>query len=114
MQVRKLLQKKFEIASNIHQKRLNIFLLAGETLSQSANLSVVGLGRGLINQHLTKSNINRMDRLVGNIKLFDDRITIFSVLNSLIINKNSNPRIIVDWSSATPGERYQLLRAAIA
>lgn len=114
MQVGKLLQKTFQDACNIHQKRLNTFLTAAEVLSNCSDLSVVGLGRGLINRYRTKSNINRMDRLVGNTNLFADKFAIYSALNKLIIPTKSRPRIIVDWSSASVAERYQVLRAAVA
>ncbi len=113
MQVSKLLQKVISKSCNIHKKRLEIFLIAGETLVKCSRLSIAGLGRGLINKIKTKYNINRMDRLVGNEHLYTEALEIQRTTTSMILGNKTKPIILVDWSSATIAERYQLLRAAV-
>src|SRR5262245_59933660 len=113
MQACKLLQRIIEKSCTIHKKRLEVLVLAAETLVKCCHLSVVGLGRGLINQVKTKHNINRMDRLVGNEHLFTESLEIQRITANLIIGGKTRPLILVDWSSAAVAERYQLLRAAV-
>ena len=113
MQVSKLLQNSISKASTIHKKRLEVLLTAAETLVKTHKLSIVELGRGIDNQAKEKSNINKMNRLVGNNNLYDEALEIQQSLAPLILAGKTKPVIIVDWSSATVAERYQLLRAGI-
>ncbi len=112
MQAGKLLHNVLLKSCNIHKKRLEVFVLAAETLVKCARLSVVGLGRGLINKLKTKYNITRMDRLIGNEHLYREALEIQTATAGLILGSKTKPCIIVDWSSVSVGERYQLLRAA--
>lgn len=114
MQASKLLQNVFKKSCFIHKKRVEVLLIAAETLVKCCRLSIVGLGRGLINTTKTKHNINRMDRLVGNEHLYTESLDVQRAVTSIIIGSKTRPRILVDWSSATVAERYQLLRAAVA
>jgi len=113
MQASKLLQSIIAKSSTIHKKRLEVLLTAAETLVKCCRLSVVGLGRGLINKVKTKYNINRMDRLIGNEHLYREALDIQQATAALILGCKTKPLIIVDWSSATVAERYQLLRAGV-
>lgn len=114
MQASKLLQNIFSKSCVIHKKRLEVLLTAAETLVKCCRLSIVGLGRGLINKTKTKHNINRMNRLVGNKHLYAESLSIQKAATNIILEGKTKPRILVDWSSATVAERYQLLRAAVA
>jgi hypothetical protein len=109
----KLLHKTLE-QSSIHQSRLKPFLLAGESLLKGNQLTVTGLGRSIVNSTKTKHNINRMNRLVGNEGLYEDAKVIYQSCASWLINSKKHPVILVDWSGATSGDRYQLLRASLA
>lgn len=84
------------------------------SLVKNHDLTISGLGRGINNQATDKSNINRADRIVGNEKLFHEALLIQSALAKQVIGYKTKPIILVDWSSATVAERYQLLRAAVA
>jgi hypothetical protein len=113
MQASKLLQTIITKSCAIHKKRLEVLLIAADTLVKCCRLSVVGLGRGLINEVKTKYNINRMDRLVGNNHLYTESLEIQRATSALILGNKIRPLILVDWSSATIAERFQLLRAAV-
>ncbi len=114
MQASRLLQKFLEKSCVIHKKRIEVLVVAAETLVRCCRLSVVGLGRGLKNQVKTKHNINRMDRLIGNNHLYNESIEIYKANAQMLIGNKIRPIIVVDWSSATVAERYQLLRAGVA
>lgn len=113
MQATKLLHKTITKSRNIHKKRADVLLVAAETLTKSSRLSVVGLGRGLVNKNKVKHNINRMDRLIGNDHLYAEKQDIYRATTALILQGKKRPIILIDWSSATIAERFQLLRAAI-
>ncbi len=113
MQAGKLLQKTLTKACTIHAKRREVLVVAAETLVKCSRLSVVGLGRGLINKIKPKYNINRMDRLIGNDHLYTEALEIQRATADMILSGKRRPLILVDWSSATIAERYQLLRAAV-
>src|SRR3990167_4220234 len=59
------------------------------------------------------SIIEVMDRLIGNKHLFKESLDIQRSTASLLIGNKIRPIILVDWSSATIAEKYQLLRAAL-
>lgn len=113
MQASKLLQKTILKSCNIHQKRLEALMAMSKSLVENHDLSIVGLGRGISNHAKDKSNINRADRLVGNELLYNEALDIQSALAELVLGNKTRPLILVDWSSATVAERYQLLRAAL-
>src|SRR5580704_4707706 len=113
MQASKLLQKIITKSCTIHKKRVEVLLTASETLVRCCRLSIVGLGRGIINKVKTKHNINRMNRLIGNKHLYAESLDIQRATTALILGGKTRPLILVDWSSATIAERYQLLRAAV-
>jgi hypothetical protein len=113
MQASKLLQKIISKSCNIHQKRLEALMAMTKSLVENHDLSIVGLGRGIANHAKDKSNINRADRLIGNETLYHEALDIQSALAGLVLGNKMKPLILVDWSSATVAERYQLLRAAL-
>lgn len=112
MHVGALLHKKLKDAS-IHASRLKVLMETSKSLLNHSKLTLTGLARGLKSKANTKSNINKMDSLIGNTKLYDDRKVIYKTLNHWTIGSREHIYLIVDWSSASPGERYQLLRASL-
>lgn len=113
MHVVTLLHKKLKDAS-IHASRLKVLMETSKSLLNHSKLTLTGLARGLRSKANTKSNINKMDSLIGNTKLYADRKVIYKTLNHWILGLRNSINLIVDWSSASPGERYQLLRASLA
>lgn len=113
MHVGQLLHKKLKDAS-IHASRLKVLMETSKSLLNHSKLTLTGLARGLVSKAKTKSSINKMDSLIGNVKLYEDRSVVYKTLNHWIIGSRTSINLLVDWSSASPGERYQLLRASIA
>jgi hypothetical protein len=96
----------------IHANRLNALFIAVDGLIIVGKLSLAGLGRSLITKTKVKYNIKRIDRLLGNSKLQNERVAIYDNVTKLIIANTKRPPIIVDWSSL-PNKKFHLLRAAV-
>lgn len=105
----KLLHTKLSKACPfIHKKRLTILVLATHALLIGQRLSLTQLGRRLQSSALTKHKIKRIDRLLGNAHLHQERQEIYR-----FISQHSRPLIIVDWSDLTKERDYHLLRASM-
>lgn len=110
----KVLHKKLCLACPfIHQKRLNILVLATQALLIGQRLSLTQLGRRLCSKALTKHKIKRVDRLLGNPHLHQERTAIYQFLCGELLKGHSRPVIIVDWSDLTTERDYHLLRASV-
>ena len=98
MHVGPLLHKKLKDAS-IHASRLKVLMETSKSLLSHSKLTLTGF---------------KMNSLIGNEKLYQERKVVYKTLNHWIIGSRDTINLIVDWSSASPGERYQLLRASLA
>lgn len=97
----------------IHQKRRQALMTAVTALMTGRKLSVTGLGRAICNGTKTKHNIKRVDRLVGNPALHQERLAISRALARLMMGRWRRPVLIVDWSDLSTDREFQLLRASI-
>lgn len=95
-----------------HKKRIISLALLIEAALIHKQLSVTKLGRALNLQIKERSCIRRADRLIGNKKLHKERKIIYGEIIKLLINPNTRPIIIVDWSNI-PNSKYNNLRAAL-
>ena len=102
MHVDTLLHKKLKDAS-IHASRLKVLMKTSKSLLNHSKLTLTGLARGLISNASTKSNINKMNSLIGNIKLYHERKVVYRTLNHWVIGARGAINLLVDWSSASPG-----------
>lgn len=96
----------------IHTTRLNALFISVAGLVIVGKLTLSGLGRSLTTGAKVKNNIKRIDRLLGNKKLFKEKCEIYDALTKLIISNTSKPPIIIDWSTL-PNKNFHLLRAAV-
>ena len=99
--------------SEIHATRLNSCLLAVQALTQGAKASVTSLGRGLNGPTYDKHKIKRMDRLVSNLHLYQERQSIYQSLARRMLQGLSEPIVLIDWSPLCADQSWQLLRAAL-
>jgi hypothetical protein len=99
---------------DMHSHRRTSFFAGVSSLLRFKRLTVSGLGQGIKNKTKVKHNINRMNRLVGNEKLYEERIDLYSCLAQELIKGLETVVILVDWSAVTPGGREQLIRASVA
>ncbi len=62
----------------IHQKRINSLMVATESIHDCNQLSLIQLDRDIIGTIAPKHNIKRIDRLLGNVHLAQDKMPIYS------------------------------------
>ncbi|MCF6259817.1 MAG: hypothetical protein L3J98_06610 [Gammaproteobacteria bacterium] len=114
MHTLKVLHNKLKQACPfIHLKRLAVLMLATQALLIGQRLSLTQLGRRLVSTALVKHNIKRIDRLLGNWHLHQERNSIYQFMSQALLKGNQRPLIIVDWSELTTDRDYHLLRASL-
>jgi hypothetical protein len=115
MQQMILLHKKFaKELPFIHKTRLNCLMSTCITASTSKTLFLTGLGRSDSSKTKTSSNIEKVNRLLGNKHLYHERIAFYESMASQLIPKWMSPWIHIDWSCINPTTNLYLLRASIS
>lgn len=100
------------LSAVMHLKRLTTLKALVITVLLNKKLSVTGLGRTMGGKALERSNIRRSDRFIGNLKLYEERDGIYTVIARLVVGDKKRPWIIVDWSQV-PNTNNYVLRAAL-
>jgi hypothetical protein len=115
MQLLKLLHTQFKKQlPSVHQSRINCLFQASEALLSSKKLTLTGLGRDLSNQNKPRSNIKKIDRLLGNTLLHKESLSFYKVMTSRLIKENSTPWLHIDWSCICSLTNLYLLRASLS
>jgi hypothetical protein len=102
----------------IHAVRAAAVVTVVEALVLGAKLALTSLGRNLRSAAYAKHNIKRVDRLLGNRHLHEERARIYRALAHWLLAATPRPVLLVDWADCGPGEkgkkkgRWLLLRAA--
>ncbi|WP_154694948.1 IS4 family transposase, partial [Legionella pneumophila] len=98
---------------NIHKKRsVCLFEVVG-SLIDCGKLWISALGRSLKNHTTAKHNIKKVDTLVGNRKLHDERDCFYNYVATTLIGTKTRPIIIVDWSPVSADCKHYFLRASV-
>lgn len=97
----------------VHAKRLQALLDTVGALLGERRLGLTALGRALPGPADTKHTIKRVDRLLGNHHLHQERPLFYWLVSSLLIGHMTRPLILVDWSPIDDRGRWFLLRAAV-
>ncbi len=98
---------------SMHCKRLGCLLVAVESLARGRRLTLTGLGRSLKSKAKVKHNIKRMDRLLGNEKLYAECQSVYDAVAQMLMAGAQRPVLIVDWTEVAWNQQFHLLRAAI-
>lgn len=115
MQVVKLLHNMLKKKLNfIHSVRLSSLMSVVHTATTTNKLYLTGLGRNIINKCKTGSNIQKVDRLVGNKHLHQERHYFYQAMLSNVIKENSTPWIHIDWSCINSVTNLYVLRASVS
>jgi len=77
-------------------------------------LTVTDLGRSIQSQTSHKHNIKRADRLLSNVHLHHETLTIYRALCHQLIGSQTHPIILIDWSDMDEYKQHFVLRAALA
>ncbi len=110
MHVERMIHKM--LANVMHLKRCRGLSQVVKSAFDAKQLSVTGLGRGLLLPTQERSAIRKVDRLVGNEHLHYERNGIYQHISRQLIGNQQRPWIIVDWSPH-PNSTEQILRAAL-
>jgi hypothetical protein len=115
MQQLALLHKKFskELPS-IHKTRLNCLMSTCITALAVNKLFLTGLGRNVVSKTKTSSNIEKVNRLLGNRHLHCERPAFYATMAAQLIPRCMSPWIHVDWSCINPTTNLYLLRASLS
>ncbi|MBL6751836.1 MAG: IS4 family transposase [Nevskia sp.] len=98
---------------SIHLKRLNSLVAMVASALSGGRLTLSSLGRGLPGDTSVRHRIKRVDRLLGNSHLQQERLLFYRLLCDLLIGAQPQPILIVDWSDLKPDRRWLLLRASV-
>lgn len=115
MHLPELLHKTIEEElPQIHKIRLESLITVCETAMSSNHLCLTGLGRSLTNSNKESSNIQKVDRLLGNGHLQAEKESFYKVFIGKLIRENSQPWIHIDWSCINPVTNLYVLRASLS
>lgn len=98
----------------IHKTRLNCLMSICNTAATGNTLFLTGLGRNLSSNTKTSSNIEKVNRLLGNKHLYLERCAFYQLMASRLIPKWINPWIHIDWSCINATTNLYLLRASLS
>jgi len=76
-------------------------------------LALTPLGRNLRSRACVKHSIKRVDRLLGNAHLQQERYLIYRAVAHRLLAATPRPVLLVDWADCGPGHRWLPLRAAV-
>ena len=99
---------------NLHQKRLFSLMVAVQSLLDGQQLSLTELGQNISGPVAAKHNIKRIDRLLGNHGLYQERMGIYRWHARFLCGVNPMPIILIDWSDVREQMRHQTLRASVS
>ncbi|BCA97119.1 hypothetical protein TUM19329_34800 [Legionella antarctica] len=98
----------------MHKSRLQNLFDASEIAIKSNNLYLTGLGRALSNKNKTSSNIQKIDRLLGNKYLQEEHNDLHHVMFTYLIHENSTPWLHIDWTCINSTTNLYALRASLS
>lgn len=114
MHTRTVLQKFFQRSlPSIHARRLQSLQMAVDAVVNGSSVSITGMGRHLRSSARIKHNVKRIDRLVGNQHLHNERKLLYTMMSRWLLKSIEQPLILIDWSPFSKDGKQQLLRAAI-
>jgi len=96
----------------IHAKRRESLALLAHA-GHTGELTLVGMARSLPAGVGIRHRIKRCDRLLGNTKLFEELLSIYTALAHRLIGACTRPVIIIDWSDLLKNQSAHMLRATV-
>ena len=112
MRVDRILRSVVQACRSIHGARLLALVAAVESVVRGGRLTLTGIGRSYAPGRTTpKHSIKRADRLVGNQRLWSERMTILRALAMYLVRGVLRPVVLVDWTGV--GHKQWALVAAV-
>ena len=100
----------------MHAARATVIVTVVEALVLGAKLALTSLGRNLRSAAFAKHSIKRVDRLLGNAHLVQERALLYRAIAHALLATTPRPILLIDWADCGPGgagPRWLLLRAAV-
>ncbi len=114
MQVDKFLHKFIDKAlPDVHKYRRQSLMCSVDSLLGRSKLTLTDLARNMRGNALVKHKIKRVDRLLGNNKINEEKFYIYKQIANNILKNLSETVIIVDWSGCCSQQRW-ILQASLA
>jgi len=98
---------------SIHTTRLDAVMATVQSAVYGARATVTSLGRGLTGKAYDKHKIKRVDRLLSNSFLYQERYAVYLALTRRLLQHAPEAIIAIDWSPLCADQQWHLLRAAI-
>jgi len=98
---------------SIHKARLRALVKVVHGLLVGGRLTLTDLGRQLQTAAFVKHNSKCVDRLLGNVQLQHERVTIYRAVAQWVLAHTPRPVLLVDWSDCEPGHKHLMLKAAV-
>lgn len=115
MQALRLLQKNFmNTIPSLHKSRLGSLMACSQTLVKTKTLTLTSLGRHMENDAKMRSNIKKVDRLLGNENLHEESHLFYEEMNCLLISPKSSPWLHIDWTCISSKNKLYALRASLS
>lgn len=95
----------------MHGARLAAVARAVEGIVRGGRLTPATIGRNLPSAALPKHGIKSVDRLLGNGKMYRDRLFVFSAIAHHVLHGCEQPVILIDWTQVAG--THQALVAAV-
>jgi len=97
------IQRQFEPdLIEVHLARVRLVFAALFTALRCGRLSLTALGRAIAIGTSHKHGIKRIDRLLGNEALHEERLLFYRAIARRLIAPSSSPLVVVDWTAVTP------------
>jgi len=97
----------------VHAARTTAVVTVVEASVLGAKLALTDLGRNLRSAAFAKHSIKRVDRLLGNRHLHEERSLIYRAVAHWLLAATPRPVLLIDWADCGPGHRWLMLRAAV-
>ena len=115
MHAREFLHKQLAADhSKIHKTRLISLTHAVTGLLASEVLQLTAIGRHLMSECSDKHAIKRVDRLLGNNGLVNERADLYKWQAHKLMGRKKHPLILLDYSDVNAQRTHFILRAAVA
>ena len=115
MQVLKLLhERSIDALRQIHLARQRSVWACVDGLLRGRRCWLTHIGRSLDSGTSEKHSIKRVDRLLGNRQLSDERVHWYQWISQLLVTGCAHPVVLVDWSNLDQRQELYVLRAALA
>jgi hypothetical protein len=113
MHLFELLHKTFkDKLPQVHKTRLKSLMTICKATISGNKLYLTALGRAISNENKECSNIQKVDRLLGNGVLLRERDDFYKVMLSTLIQEQTIPWIHIDWTCINPVTNLYALRAS--